>query len=388
MQVFKLYFKLLKSVSIPLFIYIGIFSIFIYMLSVNNSKNSFQFQQEKIETAIINYDEDSLLVQGLFDYLEEYCNFVDVGDSDKELDDALFFRRVEYILTIPYEFGGDFITGKDVVVDKKTVPDAVYATTVDQAINNYFNTARIYINSVPNITEEELVSSIKNDLNVVSHVEIDSIKKDTNQFDFMNYYFNTSAYIILACCLLGISMVMLSFHNKYIRRRNVVAPISIKNLNIQLIEGNFIFVLCFDIFLILISYLLIPDKYLNGNVILYWINVIVYSISALSISYLVAMLVKSKKANSAISYVLPLGLSFISGAFVPQSLLGDTVLKLGSFTPMYWFVKGNNTIAALTSYNLNNMKPIVLYMAIQVGFAITLFSVSLVVSKNRRQSEN
>jgi ABC-2 type transport system permease protein len=152
-------------------------------------------------------------------------------------------------------------------------------------------------------------------------------------------------------------------------------------------EGNLIFVLGYDIILIVLGYILNPIKTIDTNVLLHWLNLIVFSFCALGISYLAAMLVKSKQANEALSVILPLGLSFISGAFVPQFLLGDSVLHFSSFAPVYWFVRANDTIASLTVHNFTNIKPILSYMAIQIGFAVTFFTLSLVISKSKLQRE-
>jgi ABC-2 type transport system permease protein len=187
MQVFKLYFKLLKGEAVALSIYAFVFVGLLFMQSTYQTQNTVGFQQEKIDTAIVNYNEDSPFVQGLMKYLGEYCNFVDLGTKESDLNDALFFRQVEYILTVPYDFGEDFLAGKNPSVEKKTVPDAVYSATVDQAINNYFNTARVYMNSIPDITEEELVSYVSNDLKKEAFVKIDSkvaVGKDYSFYKF------------------------------------------------------------------------------------------------------------------------------------------------------------------------------------------------------------
>ncbi|MDF2608663.1 MAG: transporter permease [Lachnospiraceae bacterium] len=386
MQVFKLYFKLLRSVATSLLLYSVIFVGITVMQTVNRSDDTTGFKQEKIDTAIVNYNEDSPLVQGLMEYLSEYCNFADLGDEEDELQDALFFRQVEYILTIPYGFGEEFIAGLNVGVEKKTVPNAVYATTVDEAINTYLNTARMYLETIPDITEEELVTYVNSDLEVQAQIEIHG-KADSKNHSFYMYYTNFAAYIIMSGCLIGVSLIMLSFHNINIRRRNLVSPITLKSLNIQLMEGNLIFVLGYDLLLIVLGYILNSDKTINTNVIMHWLNIIVFSVSALSISYLAAMLVKSKQANEALSVILPLGLSFISGTFVPQFLLGDSVLHFASFAPVYWFVKANDTIASISTLNITNAKPILYYMVIQLGFAVAFFALSMVISKNRMQRE-
>ncbi len=385
MQVFKLYFKLLKSAAPALIIYLVVFSILIFVLSSNQRKSATGFEEVKIDMALVNYDGEHLLVQDFLEYLKSYCNFKDYGEDENDLADALFFREVEYILTIPYDFGEDFIAGKDVRLEKKAIPDGVYNSSVDQVINNYLNTARIYLTAIPNISEEDLVSYIRKDINTEAEVSIDANENKGEENGFYNQYFNMASYIMLSCCLLGVGLIMLTFHNVHILRRNLVTPMTHKNMNFQLIGGNLIFVLTYDIFFILLGFLMNENKSLNGNVLLFWLNLIIFSVSALSISYLVAVLVKSRQANEAVSIVLPLGLSFISGAFIPQFLLGDSVLKLASFTPLYWFVKGNDTIAGLVNFNWDNLKYIYFYMLIQLGFAAAVFSLSLVAGKNRRR---
>ncbi len=386
MQVFKLYFKLLKSVAPALMLYGIVFVVLSFINSSVQGQKTIAYQQEKIETAIVNYNEDSIFVQDMLDYLSEFCEFQYYGYSENELSDALFFRKVTYILTIPHDFGEDFLLGKDVSIKKKSVPDGIYAITVDNAINKYLNTARTYKNMVPDITEKELISYIRKDISMEVKVAIEQ-KESSSNYNFYNNYFNTLAYIMLAGCILCIGMIMLSIQNVHVHRRNIVAPISTRNMDIQLIGGNLIFVLGFDFLFILFGVLFNKDKSIDGNILLFWINTIVFSISVLAISYLVALSVKRKRANNAISIVLSLGLSFISGAFVPQYLLGDAVLKLASFTPVYWFVKGNNMIADLTEWNASNLRMLFNSMAIQIGFAAAIFSLSMVISKNRSQKE-
>ncbi len=386
MQVFKLYLKLLKSVAPALIIYAVIFSVLIFIIVGSQREYVTVYEETRVETALVNYDGDSILVQDLLDYLNGYCDFKDYGNQENDLADALFFREVEYILTIPYDFGKDFMAGREVELEKKAVPDETYNLSVDNAVNNYLNTAGIYLNTIPNISEEELVSYIRQDLDVKSEVSLEMNENEGRDNRFYNQYFNTAAYIMLSCCLLGVGMIMLTFHNVDIMRRNMVTPMTHKDMNFQLISGNIIFVLIFDLFFILFGFFINDNKNINGNVWLYWLNIIIFSISALSISYLAAMLVKKKGANYAISHVLPLGLSFISGAFVPQIILGEPVLKLASFTPVYWFVKANDTIAGLSRFNWDNLKNIIFYMLIQMGFAAALFSLTLVVGKNKRQN--
>ena len=386
MQVFKLYFKLLKSVAPALIIYAIIFAVLIFIISANQTQSITHFEETKIDTALVNYDENSIFTKNLIHYLTKYCSFKDYGEGEDNLADALFFRQIEYILTIPYDFGEDFLRGKEAAVEKKSVPDGVYNSTIDNAINIYLNTARIYLRNIPNITEEELVTYVNKDMQEKAEVAIEDPEKKDNDYSFYNRFFNIASYIMLSCCLIGVSMIMLTFHNVNILRRNMVTPMTHKDMNLQLIGGNLVFVLVHDILFILFGYIINDNKNITGNVLLFWLNMIVYSISALSISYFVAVIIKNKHVNDIMAYVLPLGFSFISGAFIPQYILGDSVLKLASFTPVFWFIKGNDAITLLTDYNWNLLGNIYAYMLIQIGFAAAIFSLSLVISKNRKMN--
>ncbi|HKL80385.1 MAG TPA: ABC transporter permease, partial [Mobilitalea sp.] len=72
----------------------------------------------------------------------------------------------------------------------------------------------------------------------------------------------------------------------------------------------------------------------------------------------------------------------------PQEFMGDAVMKVARFTPSYWFVKSNNTIASITKYNFKNLSDIFGMMGIQIGFAAAIISIALVVSKRKRQQAN
>jgi len=178
---------------------------------------------------------------------------------------------------------------------------------------------------------------------------------------------------------------MVSFHGIDIRRRHFASPLTGRSMNAQLILGNLVFVLAYLLVFIVAGYVLNPNRMLNANTVLSWMNATVFALCAFSMSYLVGITVKSRKAIAAISTALSLSLAFLSGIFVPQEFLGASVLKVASFTPTYWFVKANNALEMITTFKWSDISNVVGYMAIQIGFAAAIISVALVVSKRKRQ---
>jgi ABC-2 type transport system permease protein len=87
---------------------------------------------------------------------------------------------------------------------------------------------------------------------------------------------------------------------------------------------------------------------------------------------------------SAVANVFALGTSFISGVFVEQVYLGDTVLSIASFTPTYWYVKANNAITSASSLSGSTLTDILTWIALVLGFGIAILGVTLVLLKNRK----
>lgn len=388
MNVFKTYFKILNKQKVSILLYGIMFLGITLILNLTVFReNSESFRVQKVPSIVINQEKDSEFVKGFLTYLEKYITNEKIEDNDEARKDALFNRKVEYILTIPEEFTDSFLAGEEAKLVKQTVPDSVDAASVDTAIDNYLNLAKVYIEHNPGIDIKQLNSYLSSNLNQDTKVTFDvKQKKDTmSAYDFNRFFFNYLGYILITCYIIGVSMVMLSFHGIDIRRKHNASPISSRRFNIQLILANFVFVTGYLIIFLVAGFFLNPHRILDANVVLMWLNAFLFSLTVLSISYLIGITVKSKNAVQALSTMLSLSLSFISGMFVPQEFLGDPVLKVASFTPSFWYVKTNNSIAVLTKYNLDHLAKIFGYMAIQIGFAAAIISIALVVSKRKRQ---
>jgi ABC-2 type transport system permease protein len=326
------------------------------------------------------------LTKGFLDYLSRYADFVTPMESEMERKDALFFRRVVYILTIPEGFSESFLSSGEVLLFKEVAPDSKKAISIDNAVNNYLNLAKVYLSFTKEVSGAELNSYITKNLEEETEVifEVNTEKKQMGSNTFNKYYFNYLGYIMLSSLITGISLVMYSFHGLDIRRRHFASPVTEKSRNFQLILANSIYVAGYLLLFIVAGYLLNKDRELNFNVMLCWLNAAFYAITCLSISYLIGITVKSRSAIQAISTALSLSLAFISGMFGEQQYMGASVLKVASFTPAYWYVKANNTIEGLTSLNMESSSSLIWYLCIQLGFAAAIISIALVISKRKR----
>ena len=387
MQVFRTYFKIMKKQMVPILIYAIMFLSMTIIIISNMKVENTDYKVSKVNIMVVNEDGESEFVEGILNYLGQYVNYVKTEEDEEARKDALFYRKVEYILTIPEGFTNKFMSEGMIGLQKEAVPDSTEAISVDSAINNYLHMSKVYLEHVPNITDKDLYSYVANNLEKQIQVSLEVPAAEAVVFSngFNANYYNYLGYILIATLITGVSIVMFSFQGLDIRRRHSASGISGRNMNLQLLFANLIFVLTYLLLFMAAGFLINKDRVVNANTCMTWLNAIVFSLTVLSISYLVGISVKSRKAVSALGIGLSLSMAFISGIFVPQQYLGDRVLKVASFTPTYWYVKANLAIQGITSVKWNEISGIVGYMAIQIGFAAAIISIALVISKRKRQ---
>lgn len=389
MKVFNTCLKIVKKHAPQLSIYIFIFLALSILFTVTSPSGKIEnFTQSKARVAIVNHDEDSVLIKGLKDYLGEHSEFVTVPDSSEKIQDSLYYRDIEYLVTIPKGFTNDFLQGKEVSIGKTEVPGSTSGIYTGILINKYLNTARLYISGSQAVKQEELIKSIAKDLQYDTKVEMKKTPAGDSANNPLRYYYNYQAYIMICILLYGVSSIMMAFNDTNLKRRNACSPIKNISMNAQILLGNLAFaLLCWGL-IVIFSFILYKGKMFTPSSAYMTLNSFVFMITALSISFFVGLLVKSKNAQAAAANVLSLGLCFISGAFVPQELLSKGVLTIANFTPTYWYIKANNDIAGLANFNMENMAPIFRCMLIELGFAVAIISLALVMSKRKQLRGN
>lgn len=381
MIVFNNYFKVLKKYSSMIITYTIIFVAFaVFATNANSTNTTDSFTSTKTNVAIINRDQETVLIKSFENYLGDNAKIKELKDDEESLRDALFYREVDYILIIPKNFTEDFMTSKNPKIDTMNIPDSYGMKYTEMLLNKFLNIANVYVAS--GMDQTEIAENIKIDLKESANIVL-SENADMDTSVTINYFFNFFNYTFLMICVYVVGMVINSYKKTNIKRRNLVSSFSYKKVNTQLFLGSFCLTLAVWLIYIIISLILYPDSMLTNYGLLLIINSFVFSITVLAIGFFIGNVVKSREATDGIANVLSLGSSFICGAFVPQEFLGTTVLSIAKFLPSYWFIKNNNDIVALTSYNVSSLQPILINMLIVVTFGIALFIANNVVSRLR-----
>ena len=380
MTVFKTFLKILNKNKFIIILY-TMFLIFFGGFNMQTSENNTNFVASKPDIMIVNYDEEKGITKDLIKYIEENSNVVDLKNNEDAINDALFYRDVNYVVYIPKNYNKDFMDGKNPEIEIKSTGD-YQSSFAEMLLSRYIKVANIYQKSIN--SEEELISKINETLSKKSEVEITS-KLDTNILSKATFYYNFANYSIMACLIYVICLILASFKDIKIQKRTIISSTNYKTLNRQLLLSNSLFSIILWMIYVVLSFILVGDIMFSIHGIFYLINSFIFTICATTIALFIGNIVSNKNAISGIVNVIALGSSFLCGAFVPMEWLPDGVIKIAHILPSYYYISNNEVLKTLELINLNTIKPILLNIIIVLSFSIMFIILTNIVSKRKQK---
>ena len=380
MTVFKTFCKIVNKYKATIIMYTVILIAFAGF-NMQTSDNSTSFVASKPDVLIINQDDEVGITENLVKYIEANTNIVNIEKDEEAINDALFYRDVNYIIYIPQNYRQDFLEGKNPQIEIKTTGD-YQASLAEMILERYLNLANIYRESTE--SEEELITKINETLSKQTEIEITS-KLDINNLSRAVFYYNFLNYSILAGSVYVICVILSSFKEEKIRKRTIISSMSYKKYNRQLLISNSMLAIILWLLYVILSFILIGKTMFTVHGLILIINSFIFSICSLCIAFLIANLVNNKNAINGIVNVIALGSSFLCGAFVPMEWLPDTVIKIAHILPSYWYIQNNETLKTLENIKLETIQPIIINMGIILIFSIIFVMLTNIVSKKKRK---
>ena len=380
MTVFKTFLKILNKNKFIIILY-TMFLVFFGGFNMQTSENNTNFVASKPDIMIVNYDEEKGITKDLIKYIEENSNVVDLKNNEDAINDALFYRDVNYVVYIPKNYNKDFMDGKNPEIEIKSTGD-YQSSFAEMLLSRYIKVANIYQKSIN--SEEELISKINETLSKKSEVEITS-KLDTNILSKATFYYNFANYSIMACLIYVVCLILASFKDIKIQKRTIISSTNYKTLNRKILLSNSLFSIILWMIYVVLSFILVGDIMFSIHGVFYLINSFVFTICATTIALFIGNIVSNKNAISGIVNVIALGSSFLCGAFVPMEWLPDGVIKIAHILPSYYYISNNEVLKTLELINLNTIKPILLNIIIVLSFSIMFIILTNIVSKRKQK---
>ena len=378
MTVFKTFFKIIKKYKAMILLYTTLLIIFGGInLSTNN--NGTNFTTEKPDILIINKDKNIGLTKNLTNYLKKHTNVKKIETKEEKINDALFYRDVNYIIYIKENYRKDILAGKNPKIDIKTTKD-YNASLAEQILTRYLKIQNIYTKNMKN--EKEIIKSINKSLENQTEIEITS-KINKTEAEKMNLYFNFASYSLMAVIIFIICFILSSF--KSIHKRIIVSSMNYKKHNRIILKASLLYVLVIWLLFSLLGIILLKDTILSVKGIIYILNALIFCLCSLTIALVISSLTNNKEAISGIVNVVALGSAFLCGAFVPSKWLPKNVLTLAHILPSYWYIQSNELLKKIEIINFKTIAPILQNMTILLLFSTLFIIINNKITKQKQK---
>lgn len=380
MTVFKTFLKILNKNKFVILLYTIILLIF-GVFNMTTSENNTTFIASKPDILIINKDEEIGLTKNLIEYIKDNSNIIDIELEEDSVNDALFYRDVNYIIYIPENYRQTLLNGEEAKIQIKSTGD-YQASYAEMLLSRYIRVQNIYSNQISN--EAELIEKINNSLESEAQIEVTS-KLDTNSLSKASFYYNFASYSILAGAIYVICLILSSFNEKSIRKRTIISSMNYKKHNRILLLSNGLFATFLWLFYVLISFIIVGETMFSMQGLIYIVNSFIFTMCALTIAFLIATIINNKNAINGIVNVIALGSSFLCGAFVPVEWLPKTVLTIAHIIPTYWYIQTNELMKTIEVFNIETLMPVFVNMVVIVLFSILFITLTNIFSKKKRR---
>lgn len=391
MSILKVYYKIMKSHGVTLMIYISIFFIVFFVFGISASQRSDIKLYEGTKPNIAVLDQDgSRLSKHLKAYLGKQADIRHENVSQTDAKDALFYGDVSAIITIPKGFEKDFASASE-AVSMKQRPDDANGVLLQQTINKYLDTMHAYETLYPNQDIDGLDSRVQKNLSTIANIRMSDSEEVATSAMLRGAYFNYASYILLVVMILMIGLTMHSFFDAEITKRNLIAPISQNRMNLQLVICNLSVGIALWGAMMLMILAMTWDSMMTLGGLLEAVNAFVFMLMCVSMSFMFCVIsTKSKHPDdmlNGISNIVGLGCSFLCGAFVPLSMIGENILVISRFLPSYWYVKLNDSLTSAVHVSNELLKEAFMTYGILLLFAAAFLCIALVIMKSRRTQD-
>lgn len=380
MTVFKAFWKIVKKYKVTVILYTVMLIIF-GGISISSGDNGFKYTDSKPRIYVVNNDLNNKLTENFISYLNKNSDLIKIKDN--KVDDAIFYKDIDYVIYIPESYGSNVLNGLNPILDIKK-NDSYDSALAQLLVEKYIKVQNIYANMYSD--ENIIVDAINNNLNSSIDVDISS-SINISKTSKMTSYFNYASYSILAIIIYIICLVLFCFKNKDVSKRILVSSTNISKHNKLLLLSSLLFCIIIWILFVLLGVIIIGRSLFSIRGIIYIFNMLLFIFNSLTFAFFISSIFSNKNAIVGIVNVVALGEAFLCGAFVPVEWLPSFVVTIAHIFPTYWYINTNNLLGNIDIINLTTIKPIIINSLVIICFMLLFIILNNIILKKQKSIE-
>lgn len=355
----------------------------------------------KVNLAVVDRDH-SPVSQGLAAYMEGSGNAVEVADSRPAMQDALAHDEVELIVIIP-EGLGDAVENAATQVRSGTsisdaestlprvgtvlAPSSAAAPLMAQQVTTYVGQVLTY-RSTTAASADQAVGSTGISMKETAPASV--IKGEGISVpQGLLVFFGMALYSLFAFTTNIVCLIMRVMGNRPLRIRLGVSPEPVMKRNLGMaaafaVVGVVGWALTYELGMQVLG----ADS-TGESLPLYVVAataLLAYTMVGIAFGFFMGQLRMSENATNAVANIGGLVFSFLSGAWIPLSLMPDVVKQIGKLTPAYWANQPIRDAFAASSTSMDTLAPMYGQIGVCALFAVAIGAVALAIGRARMRS--
>ncbi|MBQ3939772.1 MAG: ABC transporter permease [Oscillospiraceae bacterium] len=366
MPVFKAYLKVLRRKAPVAMIYLLVFLAISVAMTLSSDSTAEKFEDTKMNICI--FDEDGTdASRALCDLIGNRHHLVTLENTRDTLLDALYYERVSFVLTVRKGYAEKLAAQQtDGLFESLHLHDSYSYVLMMQFLDEYAGVVSAY--EAGGMSLPDAVAHAGSTLSEQTEVKTAVFEQNAGGILPKNaaFFFRYLPYILLCLLMNTLGPVLLTIMRKEIRYRTNCSGIRQSACTAQIFAGCAV---CFlGIWLLFVA----AGMFMNGGMYrgYAWIavlNSLIFSLFSAALAVLVASFQPGVQLINIITQVVSLGMSFLCGVFVEQSMLGSGVLKAARFLPAYWYIRVNQMLEGTDPFRGSDVAAA---LCIEAGFAV------------------
>lgn len=349
---------------------------------------------EPVRASVAVVDEDgSDLSRALASWAGGRFELVETNGA-QEVQDALARSLVDCVLVLPQGFGQELLDAARTGDDLPNV-QATYGTDVQtgvlaaqeasQWVSLAGSAAILEPDAGAGAVGELATQAMGQRADVVTLTNADA--GDARTTAGATTYFNFSAYPIMSSVVVTVGLVLSVFSESEVRRRQGCAPVSPARLDASLLGGCLVLALGAWAWTSVLGLAVFADELSDvpaANLALLLVAQLAISLTPLSLAFMLSRLGLREQGLNAAGNIGGMVLTFLGGAWVPLSLMGEEVRTVAHFVPTYWVSDAVTTLLGASALTASDLARVGTDIGVATLFAVAIAALGLALSRARR----
>ncbi len=382
MQVFKLFFKVTRSkIGIGILYTVIFFAICFPM--VNASEEKIDFQDTSLNIYVQDEDQ-SEASKALLQTLKEKHNVREELTDKQTLMDAMYYSMIDYSLVIPKGFEENLASTDKAVLEKEPLEEFHLRDSYSTAMMSVFLQEFIRNTRVAVAMGDDVMTAVKKSIDRPV-VDIEMVQDPTDEMYDENFttkfawFFRLLMYIMIAVIMSMLGPILITLNGEDQKKRIECSRTKVSSYVTQIFIASAVLVLVVWVIFLAGGAAMYGGVYKGTSSWMAVLNSFIFALFVAMFTIFISTFRPPDVVMSMVAQVMGLGMAFLCGGFMPQTMLGEGVQTVTKILPGFWYERANDL---LCGDQKGTMGDVWICFAVQGGF-ILLFLILTIINSSR-----